>query len=513
MEGFSPCAPMAAPKTQDSADGYVAMSPNPQKGPDAPEQNDHRMNSSLTNTSEPKRHSVLCVDDESRVLDGLALGLGPLYSVSKATGGVAALAILRALPTTTVIISDMRMPGMNGAEFLAASRKIAPHARRILLTGDVGIQSAIAAVNQGGIFRYLSKPCPTPLMLEAVEAAIADYEAEARHLSEIRGRPPTVRVANPAQMLDEVRTVFTEQSSALNAVGARIGAEMIEAVELILSVRGRVVVTGMGKSGIIGQKIAATLSSTGTPSFFVHPGDAFHGDLGMICSDDVIVLISYSGETEEVIKLLPYLNHISAPLILVSGGRSSTLAQHARLTLDVSVERETCPNNLAPTTSSTATLVMGDALAIALMNARCFLPADFAKFHPGGSLGRKLLTRVSDVMHINYTRLAPTDEFMHVMSAVTKTRLGLAVIVDAEGQLLGVISDGDMIRAMQRTSDNPFANLMARDFMTSTPITVSETAMFSDAESLMETSGVTSLVAINELGHPCGIVKAFDVRA
>jgi arabinose-5-phosphate isomerase len=460
----------------------------------------------------PSRHTVLCVDDESRVLEGLALGLGRLYSVSKAPNGSAALAMLRAQPATAVIISDMLMPGMNGAEFLAASRKIAPNARRILLTGDTGIESAIAAVNQGGIFRFLSKPCPTTLMLEAVEAAVADFEAEARDLREIRARTPTVQIANPQQMLDEVRTVFTEQSGALNAVAARVGDEMIEAVELILSVQGRVVVTGMGKSGIIGQKIAATLSSTGTPSFFVHPADAFHGDLGMIRSDDVVVLISYSGETEEVLKLLPYLNHIGAPLILISGGRSSTLAQHARLMLDVFVERETCPNNLAPTTSSTATLVMGDALAIALMNARCFLPADFAKFHPGGSLGRKLLTRVSDVMHVNYTRLKPTDEFMHVMSAVTKTRLGLAVIVDAEGQLLGVISDGDMIRAMQRASDNPFANMLARDFMTSKPITVSETAMFSEAESLMEKSGVTSLVAMNELGRPCGIVKVFDVR-
>jgi arabinose-5-phosphate isomerase len=167
---------------------------------------------------------------------------------------------------------------------------------------------------------------------------------------------------------------------------------------------------------------------------------------------------------------------------------------------------------LAPTTSSTATLVMGDALAIALMNARCFLPADFAKFHPGGSLGRQLLTHVSDVMHVNYTRLTPTDEFMHIMTAVTKTRLGLAVIVDAEGQLLGVISDGDMIRAMQRTSDNPFIKMLARDFMTPNPITVSETAMFSEAESLMKKSGVTSLVALNAQGLPSGIVKVFDAR-
>jgi arabinose-5-phosphate isomerase len=459
-----------------------------------------------------KRHVVLCVDDEPQVLEGLALGLGRTYTVKTAPSGSAALAMLRTLPEITVIISDMRMPGLNGAQFLAATRTIAPNARRLLLTGDTGLDSAIAAVNQGGIFRFLSKPCPPPLLLETVAAAVEDYEAEARHLSEIRAGAPAVRVANTEQMIAEVRTVFQEQASSLNAIAARVGAEMVQAVELILSIQGRVVITGMGKSGIIGQKIAATLSSTGTPSFFVHPADAFHGDLGMIRFDDVVVLISYSGETEEVLKLLPYLNHISAPLILISGGKTSTLAKHARVVLDVSVEREACPNNLAPTTSSTATLVMGDALAIALMNARCFLPSDFAKFHPGGSLGRKLLTRVSDVMHTTYARLKPTDDFMHVMSAVTKTRLGLAVIVDAAGQLLGVISDGDMIRAMQRASSNPYATMLAQDFMTTKPITLPASAMFAEAEGIMEKSGVTSLVALDEQGLPCGIVKAFDVH-
>lgn len=462
--------------------------------------------------ADPKRHAVLCVDDEPQVLEGLAAVLGRSYGVNTAPSGSAALALLRTLPQITVIISDMRMPGMNGAQFLAASRTIAPNARRLLLTGDTGIGSAIAAVNQGGIFRFLSKPCPVPLLLETMAAAVEDYETEARRLSEIRARAPAVRVADSAQMIAEVRAVFQGQAASLNAISGRVGAEMVEAVELILAIEGRVVITGMGKSGIIGQKIAATLSSTGTPSFFVHPADAFHGDLGMIRSDDVVVLISYSGETEEVLKLLPYLNHISAPLILISGGRNSTLARHARLVLDVSVEREACPNNLAPTTSSTATLVMGDALAIALMNARCFLPADFAKFHPGGSLGRKLLTRVSDVMHINYSRLKPTDDFMHVMSTVTKTRIGLAVVVDTAGGLVGVISDGDMIRAMQRASSNPCASMLAQDFMTTKPITVAASAMFAEAEGIMEQSGVTSLVAIDEQGLPCGIVKAFDVR-
>jgi arabinose-5-phosphate isomerase len=458
-----------------------------------------------------KRHGILCVDDEPLILETLAVALGRRYDVARAESGPIALGMLRALPDTAVIVSDMLMPGMTGAQFLAASRKVAPNARRILLTGDHRVESAIAGVNQGGVFRFLSKPCPPPLMLEAVEAAIADYEEEARDLRAKRARTPSIQIANAPQMLEEVRTVFRDQASALDAIAARIGSEMIEAVQLILSVEGRLVITGMGKSGIIGQKIAATLASTGTPSFFVHPGDAFHGDLGMIRADDAVLLISYSGETDEVVRLLPYLKHISAPLILMSGNRSSTLAQHAKVTLDVSVAREACPNNLAPTTSSTATLVMGDALAIALINARCFLPADFAKFHPGGSLGRKLLTRVSDAMHVNFTRVHPTDHFLEVMRAVTKTRLGLAVVVNDAGSLLGVISDGDLIRAMQRGADNPFASMLAQDFMTARPITVSESAMFAEAEALMEKSGVTSLVAMNAQGLPCGIVKVFDV--
>jgi len=323
---------------------------------------------------------------------------------------------------------------------------------------------------------------------------------------------PLTQPSSPEQRLEEVRVVFTEQAKALIAIAERIGEEIIEAVDLILSVHGRVIITGMGKSGIVGQKIASTLSSTGTPSFFVHPGDAFHGDLGMIRSDDVVVLISYSGETEEVLKLLPYLNHIGAPMILLSGGVNSTMASHATLTLDVSVAREACPHNLAPTTSSTATLVMGDALAIALMNTRRFQPKDFAKFHPGGSLGKKLLTRVRDVMHINYTRLKPTDAFIDVMAMVTKTRLGLAVVGDDDGRLLGVISDGDMIRAMQSSGKKSYRALQARDLMSAIPITVSENAMFSEAERLMQTSAVTSLVAMNDAGMPCGIVKVFDVR-
>jgi arabinose-5-phosphate isomerase len=321
------------------------------------------------------------------------------------------------------------------------------------------------------------------------------------------------QLAVPEQRLVDVRAVFRAQAQALLALSCSVGAEVLPAIELMLETRGRVVISGMGKSGIVGKKIAATLASTGTPSFFVHPGEAFHGDLGMIRADDVVILISYSGETDEVLKLLPYLRHIGAPLIAITGGTASTLARHATVTLDVGVERESCPHNLAPTTSTTATLVMGDALAIALINARGFLPDDFARFHPGGSLGRKLLTRVRDVMHADHARLAPTDTFVHIMDAMTRTRLGLAIVADDQGRLLGVISDGDMVRAMQSADVEHVKNLAAADFMTSRPITIPETAMFTEAERLMAEAEVTCLVAVDEQGLPCGVVKVFDVKS
>ena len=323
---------------------------------------------------------------------------------------------------------------------------------------------------------------------------------------------PIVSLSSPEKRLEEVREVFREQAAALNTISARVGSEMVCALELMLTVHGRVILAGMGKSGLVGKKIAATLASTGTPSFFVHPGEAFHGDLGMIRSDDVVILISYSGETEEILKLLPYLHHIRVPLIAITGGRESTLAKNVTVVLDVGVERETCPLNLAPTTSTTATLVMGDALAVALINARGFLPNDFAKFHPGGSLGRKLLTRVCDVMHVNYTQLGLNDGFVQVMRLVTKTRLGLATVVDEENRLVGVISDGDLVRAMQSVDCDGIASLQAKDIMTSNPKTVSESAMFTEAEQLMAAAGVTCLVAVDEHGAHCGVVKVFDVK-
>jgi arabinose-5-phosphate isomerase len=318
-----------------------------------------------------------------------------------------------------------------------------------------------------------------------------------------------VRQLRPTDSLHVVGAVFREQAEALGAIAGRVGAEVGTALELILCARGRVVICGMGKSGIIGRKMAATFASTGTPSFFVHPGEAYHGDLGMITSDDVVVLISYSGETDEVLKLLPYLKHVGAPIVALTGGVRSTLARHADAVLDVGVDKEACPNNLAPTTSTTATLVMGDALAVALIQMRGFRPQDFARFHPGGSLGRKLLTRVSDVMHARYPSVACEASFKEIVSAITRGRLGIAVALTNDGELAGVITDGDLGRAMEAHDDT--RHLRAADIMSRDPVTIAQDAMFSEAEELMERHTVTALVAVDQRGMPTGVLKIFDV--
>ncbi|WP_347949987.1 KpsF/GutQ family sugar-phosphate isomerase [Chromobacterium phragmitis] len=278
---------------------------------------------------------------------------------------------------------------------------------------------------------------------------------------------------------------------------------------MIHATQGKLIVCGMGKSGIIGRKIAATFASTGTSSFFVHPGEAFHGDLGMISPQDSVLLLSNSGETEEVLRLLPYLKHIGAPVLAITGRSDSTLAREADCALLVPIEREACPHNLAPTTSTTLTLVMGDALAVALMELRQFQPTDFARFHPGGSLGRKLLTRVRDVMTPGIPSNRPGDNFKQVVNSMTKGCLGLTVVVGDEGNLLGIVTDGDLRRGMER-HESPHA-LQARQLMTPAPLTISCDAMFAEAEELMLKRKITSLVAVDQYDRPVGIIKYFDL--
>lgn len=297
------------------------------------------------------------------------------------------------------------------------------------------------------------------------------------------------------------------QSQAVKTLADRIGVEFQGAVELILACAGRVVICGMGKSGLIGKKFVATFASTGTPSFFLHPGEAFHGDLGMLKPSDVVILISYSGETEEVIKLIPSLKSFGNKIIAMAGNPNSILARNSDIFLDVSVEREVCPNNLAPTTSTLATMAMGDALAVALIKARDFQPMDFARFHPGGSLGRRLLTRVRDVMRTNLPRVAPDATVRECLFTMTSGRMGLALIME-ETRLQGIITDGDLRRAMLR--DPHMLEKSVRVFMTRTPVTIDAEANLADAEAYMIEKKVRALVVTEgQEQSVCGVVEIF----
>ncbi len=301
------------------------------------------------------------------------------------------------------------------------------------------------------------------------------------------------------------------QSKALVAVAGQLDDQFDEAVKLILGCKGRVIVSGMGKSGIVGKKIAATFASTGTPSFYVHPGEAIHGDLGMITADDLIVMISTSGETEEVVKLIPSLKYFGNRIIGIVGGDKTTLGEQADVTLRVDIEREVCPNNLAPTTSALANMALGDALAVCLIKARDFKPSDFAQFHPGGMLGRRLLSRVGDVMVTeNLPLIAPEETVREAVFAMTSGRLGLAIIVD-ERRLLGILTDGDLRRAL--IMDPSMMDKRVRDFMTPVPVTISANAMVTDAEILMRKYKIRALVVTDgregELDQVCGLLEIF----
>ncbi|SOY63382.1 KpsF/GutQ family sugar-phosphate isomerase [Cupriavidus taiwanensis] len=305
------------------------------------------------------------------------------------------------------------------------------------------------------------------------------------------------------------RNVVATEIQALDRMSGRIDAGFEKAVEIILRARGRVVVVGMGKSGLIGKKIAATMASTGTPAFSVHPGEAFHGDLGMIKPIDVVLMISNSGETEELIRILPFLEHQQNPVIAMTGKVDSTLARQAHVVLDISVEREACSNNLAPTSSTTATLVMGDALAMVLSLKRDFQPEDFARFHPGGSLGRKLLTRVADVMHKeNLPVCRPDASFRDVVHVINRGRLGMALVMEG-GQLQGVITDGDVRRAFD--SERDYKAIVARHIMSADPKTVAPGERFADAEARIHAARIGALVVKDEADRVVGILQIHDL--
>lgn len=293
--------------------------------------------------------------------------------------------------------------------------------------------------------------------------------------------------------IEYAKNVIQIELSELEKMSSRLDESFTEAVNLIINSQGRLVVVGMGKSGIIGKKISATFSSTGTPSYFVHPGEAFHGDLGIIQPLDILLLISNSGETEELIRLLPHLKENK--IIGITGNKNSTLGKVADVVLDVSVEKEACQNNLAPTSSTTNTLVMGDALAIAVSSLLNFKPSDFARRHPGGSLGRRLLTKVKDMMiSENLPFCDVNDSLKEVVSIITGGRLGITLVVE-DNQLAGIITDGDIRRALD--SYTTPLQVKASEIMSTNPRTISSERLFSEAEERMRDLKINSLIVVD----------------
>ncbi|HHY0488965.1 TPA: KpsF/GutQ family sugar-phosphate isomerase [Vibrio parahaemolyticus] len=303
--------------------------------------------------------------------------------------------------------------------------------------------------------------------------------------------------------IDIAKEVILTEINGLAFMRDRINHSFSQAVAKILSTNGRVIICGMGKSGIIGKKITASFASTGTPSFFMHPGEAFHGDLGMVKPEDIFIAISNSGETEEVLKLLPFLRDNGNHIIAMTGRSVSTLARNAHCHLDVAVPKEACPHQLAPTSSTTAALVMGDALTVALMNSRQFQPENFARFHPGGSLGRRLLSKVRDEMVCNVPKVSYDASFTSVVHSISDGKLGV-VLVELENEF-AIITDGDVRRAMN-TYEKQVFDLKAENILTKKPITISASAGIQTAYELMEESRITTLV-VCENQQVVGILK------
>lgn len=309
-------------------------------------------------------------------------------------------------------------------------------------------------------------------------------------------------------IIEHVINTVDLQVQALISMRNRIDQSMVQAIDLMISNTGHSVVIGMGKSGIIAQKIASTLSSTGTPAFFVHPSEALHGDLGMIRPMDVVLLISNSGETDEILRIIPFLQQQNNKIIALTSKATSTLAKNAHVFLDVGVEKEACKNNLAPTSSTTCSLVMGDAIAVALSHARNFQPEDYARFHPGGSLGRKLLTYVEDVMHKNLSNVYEGTSISDALLIMTKDRLGVALITNKFGQLKGVFTDGDLRRALMKNSISLSDKI--DDYMSSSPLTVERSVRLVEAEELMRKQKVRCLVVVDTNKKPIGLVELLD---
>lgn len=313
------------------------------------------------------------------------------------------------------------------------------------------------------------------------------------------------------QILDVAREALQTEADALLKMKSELGGEFIRAVETILASNGKVIMTGMGKSGLVARKIAATLASTGTPSFYLHPGEAFHGDLGMISKEDIIIALSYSGETDEVLKIVPFILDNGNTLISMTGNSESALAKNSNIHLDVSVDHEACILHLAPTTSTTAQLAMGDAIACALMKLRDFTSTDFARLHPGGSLGRRLLMTVGNIMRKHDLPIVDEEcKATDMIHAISQGGLGLIVIRRGE-EILGIITDGDIRRAME-SRQAEFFNIKPMDIATPSPKMIRPEEKLIEAEKMMTRHKVNSLLVVDENKHLVGVIQIYDIK-
>ncbi len=313
------------------------------------------------------------------------------------------------------------------------------------------------------------------------------------------------------EIISSAKEVFDIESKSVMALADRLDNSFVEAIEILYACKGRVVVSGMGKSGLVGRKIAATLSSTGTPSYFLHPAESTHGDSGILTKEDVVIAISNSGETEEILKLLPIIKRIGIKIIALVGNTRSTLGDRSDVVLDVGVEREACPLNKAPTASTTATLAMGDALAICLLKKRGFTTEDFLLFHPSGSLGKGFLYTVKELMHSDFALpvIRDTDKFTDAIKIITEKKLGIGIVTDNTGKTIGVVSDGDIRRAIMKNSDAD--TLLVKDVMNNNPKSIAENDLAAKALQIMEKYSITSLLVNDADNKPKGIIHIHDL--
>lgn len=316
----------------------------------------------------------------------------------------------------------------------------------------------------------------------------------------------------PEGLIAIAQRVLRIESEALAALSISVDRNFPEAIEIIARAKGRVVVSGMGKSGLVGKKIAATLASTGTPAFFVHPAEASHGDLGMITDRDVVIALSNSGETEEIVNLIPFLKRFSVKLISMTGNTASTLAKASDVHLYVGVQEEACPLGIVPTASTTATLAMGDAVAVALLSRNGFREEDFAQFHPGGSLGKKLFVTVGDLIHSgdSLPLITPDATMMQAVVEISSKRLGTAVVIDTEKKILGIVTDGDIRRGIEKWG-KPFFDMTAGEVMSRNPKTINPEELAAKALAIMEERQITTLVVPDAQGQVLGIIHLHDI--